>query len=690
MFSDLIIRNSKRSRKENALFFGSMVITIVAFYMILAISTQDVMTFLRQMESIAVNRLMTMIPLFYGITLIILFFLIYFAYKYQFDRRRHEFGVYLMMGMRRGKLFGMLLAEDIISSFFALIIGIPVAVLLSETISLVTARTVGLGIIGHRFSFSVSAFVWTLIGFMGVKLLAILIQSVKISREDIGKLLDQPADIQTPQRKKSVYIASLIAGILMLAVAYAMAIIGLSWKTLVFMGITLIFGLGGTILLFYGLRSIIEKIATKGKNSEKLHVFTFRQIEENIIKKSSSLAVSSLLILAALCCFGTGIGISTSHLSTADHVIDYTFYDYESDNPEEMLPRVKTILVRNELADKFSDIFEMKIGYIRTTDDYENAFKMDSVLDALQQMPHSEETDILINNLGYQTSPCLICLSDYNHLLSLAGKEELNLNTDELGVYIDSNLISSGNREVMDDILSGSPEVNLDGNTFRLTGQVQDTNLVTDRAITLLFALIVPDEWYEYYTQGQSSIYVNAVLSEQVREENAIMNTYSDINATLNASHIDYDSYLQNIGRDLFYAVASSYITIYLAIVFLVVANTIIGVQFLMSQQKNGRRYRTLIRLGATYESLCKSAGKQIMWFLGLPVLVAALGSVFGVRSLFTEVQAGGYISSYSKFFVVAGAVIVLLCVVEFIYLKVIKSSSDKYLLSLMNLQREE
>ena len=33
--------------------------------------------------------------------------------------------------------------------------------------------------------------------------------------------------------------------------------------------------------------------------------------------------------------------------------------------------------------------------------------------------------------------------------------------------------------------------------------------------------------------------------------------------------------------RQLFYTIASSYITLYLAIVFLVVANTIVGVQFL-------------------------------------------------------------------------------------------------------------
>ena len=69
------------------------------------------------------------------------------------------------------------------------------------------------------------------------------------------------------------------------------------------------------------------------------------------------------------------------------------------------------------------------------------------------------------------------------------------------------------------------------------------------------------------------------------------------------------------MGRQLFYTIASSYITLYLAIVFLVVANTIVGVQFLMSQQKTGRRYQTLIRLGATYETLCQSAGKQITWY---------------------------------------------------------------------------
>ncbi len=43
------------------------------------------MQFLRQMESDAVNRLLAMIPLFYGMTLVILFFLIYLPVSFSWN-----------------------------------------------------------------------------------------------------------------------------------------------------------------------------------------------------------------------------------------------------------------------------------------------------------------------------------------------------------------------------------------------------------------------------------------------------------------------------------------------------------------------------------------------------------------------------------------------------------------------------
>ena len=698
MFSNLILRNSKRSRKENGLFFSSLVISIVAFYIILSISNQDVMRFLQEMESDAVNKLLLLIPVFYVMTLGILFFLVYFACKYQLQRRRHEFGVYLMMGMRRSKLFSMLLAEDLVSSVLALLIGLPVSVLLSEIISLVTAKMVGMGIIGHRFTLSLSAIGLTVIGFLAIKLVAFLILSGNISRQEIGTLLANSSHQEKKQKSSAFYGLFAFLGIVMLGAAYAMAIQGIAWQTAPMMMLTLALGLFGTILLFYGMRAFIALLVKTGKSKRKLYVFNFRQIQENVIQQSTSLAVGSLLILTALCCFGAGIGIATTGSQLNTHVLDYTFEwnsTEDETNPDQIFTNVQSALNDAGLDDKFSPLFKMRLGHIAAADEPENVFIMDAVMDLLRRMPSSKDRDILLNNLGYADYPYIICLSDYNKMLELSGKPTLTLASNEAAVYQDMERSNTERVDMMNTVLAERPETELNGSPLYLTGEVQTTDVVTDRSISLSFALILPDEQFFYYTQGQYNVYVNGILNTDVVNGAGLMNAYSAINEQLDALNVkggslEYESYLQNMGRQLFYMVAASYITSYLAIIFLVVANTIIGVQFLMNQQRTGRRYQTLVRLGATYKTLCRSARKQINWFMGLPVFVAAVSSLFGVRALLAGVLSVEAQAAQKEILVISVIVILLLCVVEYIYMSVIKRSSDRYLLTLMQPQREE
>ena len=695
MFSNLILRNSRRNRKENGLFFSSLVISIVAFYIILSLSKQDVMIFLAKMESDAVSRLLLMIPVFYVMTLGILFFLSYFACKYQLERRRKEFGVYLMMGMRRSKLFIMLLAEDLLSSILALVIGLPVAVLLSELISLVTAKLVGMGIIGHQFTFSLSAVCFTVAGFLAIKLTAFLILSGKISRQEIGTLLAHSSGNEKKQKRAFVYGICTVLGVIMLAAAYTMAIQGIAWYAADMMLLTMLLGLLGTILLFYGMRAVIALLVKAGKANRKLHVFSFRQIQENVIHQSTAMAISSLLILAALCCFGAGISIASANQQGGDHVLDYTFQEDNTEEPQDALPHLQTVLKENDLESQFSQLFDMRIGYVQTTKDYDNVFQMDSVMESLRNLTQSEDRDILLNNLSYADYPHLICLSDYNHLLKAAGKPALTLAENEAAVYQDTEFTNVSRMAMLNKIISSHPETILDGNPVYLTGDIQSVDLVTDRSITLSFALILPDEQFLQYTNGDYEVYINGIMSQDAARAGSLMNAISDMNARLDGiglqdMGIEYESYLQNIGRQLFYMVAASYITIYLAIIFLVVANTIMGVQFLMNQQQTGRRYQTLVHLGATYKDICLSARKQIGWFVGLPVFVAAISSIFGVKALFTGLLSSLLQGTQREMLVVSAAMIFLLCVVEYIYMSVIKRSSDRYLLTLMQPQREE
>lgn len=685
MFFHLAFSNSRRSRKENGLFFASLLISVVAFYMILSLSRQDVMLFLAKMESDAVDRLLGMIPVFYGLTLFLLFFLIYYASKFQLERRRHEFGVYLMMGMRRFKLFALLLAEDLGSSILALVIGLPAALLLSELISLVTAHLTGLGIIGHQVTASAEAAFWTAAGFLLIKLLAFLILSGNIAGQEIGALLiDMPKGMKK-QLRTGIYAGALVLGTGSLAAAYAMAIGGYAWQGVGQMGFTLVLGILGTMLFFFGLRSGLGFLAAHPRKNRRLSVFNFRQIQEIVITRSNTLAVSSLLILAALCFFGAGTAIARFYGQSEPHVLDYTFYGEGTD-----LDAVRETLKEQGFAAEFSNLFEMKAGHIRSEEDYENAYQMDAVLAALKELPQSDDRDVLINNFQYNTYPYLISLSSYNRLLAAAGLPELSLLADEAAVYMDAESAKDTRRELLNGILKTRPKTKLAQTDCYLTGEVQTVNLVTDRLLTLSFALILPDEAFEYHTKGDYEVYLDAVLNRNASKKKSLLTAISDLNERLDQAGISYESYLQNMGRQLFYIVAASYITIYLAIMFFVIANTVIGVQYLMGQQKSRRRYQTLVRLGASYKMLCRSAAQQINWYFGIPAAVAACSSLFGVRSLLKGLLSVETKGNSLEMLFVSAAMIAVLCVLEYIYIAAVRRMSSRYLLTLMAPEREE
>lgn len=158
MFFNLTWRNAKRSRSENLIYFLTMITAVAMFYIVLSLGQQDVIRFLSEIESDAVERLLTnLLPTVYLCALLFVFFLVVFANKYQLECRSRELGLYLMFGMTKIKLFIQIMTEGLITSFLALLGGLVCGGFLSEAISLTTARLVGHGIITHQLSFSVSA-----------------------------------------------------------------------------------------------------------------------------------------------------------------------------------------------------------------------------------------------------------------------------------------------------------------------------------------------------------------------------------------------------------------------------------------------------------------------------------------------------------------------------------------------------
>ena len=675
MFYDLVNRNSKQNRKENGLFFVSLIMAIVAFYIILSLEKQDVIIFLKTMESEALDKLFLLIPALYGLSLFILFFLVYFAGKYQLDRRSKELGMYLILGMKRSKLLLMLFAEELWNSVLSLIIGIPIAMCISEIISLVTAKIVGLGIIGHKFSFSFSAVIGTVIGYFIIRFAALVILSGKFSKKEVTELLSESQVEKKREINKVIVSIKLVLGVVLLTVSFAIAIIGVSWANIKFMELTVILGLGGIFLLFQGIGVLFEIILKKKNNISELKMFTFRQLQESVFLKPNTLAISSLLVLMAISCFAYGIPVGYLFNSKEAHVIDYTFEAKEEE--------VKSAINKLELNEYIDGIYDMNIGRF-----YDGSFSANDLISAVENQNDGEDNERLLNNLQYMDRPYLISVTSYNKLLELQGKEQIILKDNEVALYSDPVFKVE---DVMENALKERPTLYFDGEEYKLIDKYYNDSIVTDKLITIMYGLIVSEEAFNKYTdENNISTYWNATLNDGFVKEKGLMQAIAEVNEKLDTTGICYESYLQNIGRELFYTVAASYTTIYLAIIFLIIANTVMGVQFLMHQQKTKKRYQSLIYLGASYEMLCKSARNQTTWYFSLPIVIAAISSIFAVRALFTGIMTKEMQEQLGKLMTISIVIIILICVIELIYMEFVKKSSDKNILKIMDIKRED
>ena len=681
MFFDLVRKNGRRTRKENGIFFVSLIISVAAFYIFLSLENQDVIIFLKTMESDAVQKLLMLLPAFYMVSLFLLFFLVWFSGVYQLERRKYELGVYLMLGMKRSRLFLLLLAEDLWNSLTALAVGIPVAVFLSEMISLITSKIVGLGIIGHHFSFSLQAVVLTAIGFAGMKLCAFGILSGRMARREILYYFQDSEEVEEKRRSTVFAIIRILAGVLLLGAAYALAISGRAWAGLGMMSRTVILGIAGVFLIFSAIDTALGGIWRR--NRGRLGIFTFRQLTEQVSRQWKSLAVTSLLFLAAFCCLA--YGISAAHSlggSGTAHSADFTFREGE-DSPEGELEQT---LTKTGAGENPQEPYEVRMGLLYTqsipTDDPDTVreFYYDQLTEAAESLEDETERTGLTQALRYYDDPYLINLSGYNGIRKAMGEEPVELASDMVMIYRGPQTVYEGEISAWEKILARDLSVEIDGKNYRVGSQVCNDPLVADRLITISEGLIVPDEVFDSLVGDHATSYWNVMLNKDLVEKDGMMQAVYQTNRLLQDSGLHYESYLQSMGRQLFYIVAASYLTIYIAVILLVIANTVISVQFLMHQRKTSGRCRILALLGAGYDALCESARSQVRWYFLVPLAAAVVNSIFGLPSLLTGLWSGAA-EDRTALFLTGMVVIAVLFVIEYVYMKAVVRLNNTHLL---------
>mgnify|MGYP002552092804 CR=1 FL=1 len=663
MFFNIAWRNSKRSRSENLIYFLTMVTAVAAFYIVLSLGEQDVIRFLSELESDAVERLLTnLLPTVYVCALLFVFFLVVFANKYQLECRSRELGLYMMFGMTKTRLFTQIIAEGLITSLIALLGGLVCGGFLSEIISLATARLVGHGIIAHQSSFSLSAVIFTVLGFLIIQSVALFILCGKLFYKEIYQLLYGETAKKQRTGSAAGSTLSLVAGTAALVVAYWIVIKHFMVAGGAMLLVAVLFGIIGTILFIRGVARLLSIAAAsiRRKATSGLYVFTLRQLHENVVYKYVSISVASILMMLTIMLIANGSATIMSRgneLTRGASVYDFTVMGEEQN--------VEKYLSGEQMQAYVSNLNRMEVGNMkRPVSGGINSFVDWSVLrkEIVKNLPQGvtdpatqgavsyefgSHQPVALNLLGFidtgASSPYMLPVSSYNRLLEAAGEKQINLENDEAVFYLNPDFLGKAQEDtvaLLDRIAENAQKGNnaliaIDKNPVTLVPSVPMKGLTADENVKIVTALIVSDEIYHNYVDPDTcSVYWNFCIPNEIVEANGLMLSVMEARDLLKPSGLYYESYLDNFGRQLFYLISGSYMTLYMGFMLLIIACALLALQFLTQMQSTKSRYLTLSILGARREQIKRSIYKQVLWYFLLPLMLACISGTVGLYAM--------------------------------------------------------
>ena len=321
MLWKLSLTGIKSRFKDYLILFSGLTFASAIFYMFMSIATNS--TFLKGALVIAFKT--TQFVFVFGIALLAIITFVYIVYANSFllSMRQKDYGMYMMLGARTGKIGTLIFLETLIVGFLATILGVLIGVGLTQVVSQLLINQLGLQI--HKFvGFYLPAFIWTIIFFAALFLLAALWNRHKLVKSNVINLLHEDQKPVKLRYNKVWKFIEAILGIGLLGIGYwAMAkyqVLLTNSITIGFFTITI-----GSYFVFDSLFTTIINILRNNTKFEykKLHSFTLGQLKFRLTDYTRILSVVSLLFALALGAITVGLNFN----NMADQALESSYYD---------------------------------------------------------------------------------------------------------------------------------------------------------------------------------------------------------------------------------------------------------------------------------------------------------------------------------------------------------------------------
>lgn len=627
MIAKLSFKNIKKSFKDYAIYFFTLVLGVSIFYIFNSIDSQVVMLKINSRTEEIISLLESVLSATSVFVSFILGALIIYASRFLIKRRNKEFGIYLTLGMSKRKISLILFLETLMIGIISLAAGLLLGVFLSQGMSIIIASLFDADMEKYHFVFSISAMLKTFVYFGIMYLIVMIFNTLVVTRCKLIDLLYSSKKNEKVKIKNSlVCLLVFVFACALLGYAYYMVTDGLSnLKDIKDIIKPIIYGIISTFLIMWSLSGLVLKIVSKIKGIyyKGLNSFMLRQLSSKINTTVVSMSIICLMLFITICALSSSFSLRDSltknleELTPAD-VQTQVFYSYDEVDFDDSGYKNLTV---QERYDKNKFDYNNYLSEYTSINLYydENFYFSNSV---------GNMYEYLMKKYGYDEDPLevIMPLSDYNKIARLYKKSELRLNEDEYIIVANFEIMMS----IRNEALEKNTKVKIYNHELKpkykkcIEGFVEISNNKVNTGI-----IVVPDSVLKGIKPRYN--YFTGIYKEKKRDKKYdVDDIFEKANSYIGNVGYSFKTDLEDSSVGL--GVIVTFLGIYLGVVFLISSAAILALKNLSEASDNRNRYIILRRIGADDRLIRKSLFREIFIFFMTPLLLAIIHSIFGMR----------------------------------------------------------
>lgn len=621
-------------------------------------------------------------------------FLMVYANNFIMKRRKKEFGLYQVLGMRRGRVATIMALETVFVSVGAFVAGIVLGVGLSQLMTFFTASLFKTQIADFHFFFSVHAFNLTLACMLVMFVLTLLLNLRAVRRTKLIELMGaERRNESIKTRNPWIAIAIFVVGVVLVGVAYyrllrdGFPLTATDTKLQEAMnqfGITTAMVTVGTFALFWGLSGMLIKLLQSLRSVywRGLNMFTVRQLSAKVNTVCFSMGVIAMILFLAITSVTCGMSIANvmnenlERYNPVDVSQMYVYYtpetlDYYKEyvNPSEA--------DRMVLADTTVDLYAAWHGERKSADNNDETGKKVNI--AYVAGEHVQIDSYLSYTLG-GSDPSVTAGEMCKAMGEKLPKALEGSNADDMGLFVTPASQYNKLRQMM-----GEEPVSIGRDQYLLTcdmgGELVDMYtkyMAGGHALTLGGHTLKPatdksdEDTAAIANSGMGSNPGTVVVADELLSQlnlqpyasNLLVNYKQGMDVTKADESIKYtmlDNLLVDgkepgswgvfITRSELYTQAAqmngmiSYLAIYIGFVLVVACAAILSIQQLSNVADGSRSYRVLAQIGCDDRQIRHSVMAQQAVFFLFPLVVGLAHSFVALKVIIELVGTFGNMS---------------------------------------------